>query len=111
MAGDEGFEPPNGGVKVRCLTAWRIPKVRGPKKAGALYENLNFCQKKNKKCFTFWLKVYTAHLSKMYQQPTTSICHIIVEQVLQVYFLEIHPTVQKTSLPLQVLQETKRPIA
>ena len=28
MVGDEGFEPPNGGVKVRCLTAWRIPKKR-----------------------------------------------------------------------------------
>lgn len=25
MAGDEGLEPPNGGVKVRCLTTWRIP--------------------------------------------------------------------------------------
>jgi hypothetical protein len=27
MVGDEGFEPPNGGVKVRCLTAWRIPNI------------------------------------------------------------------------------------
>ncbi len=27
MAGDEGFEPPHGGVKVLCLTAWRIPKM------------------------------------------------------------------------------------
>ena len=26
MAGDVGFEPTHGGVKVRCLTAWRIPK-------------------------------------------------------------------------------------
>ncbi len=25
MAGDEGFEPPNGGFRVRCLTTWRIP--------------------------------------------------------------------------------------
>lgn len=25
MVGDEGFEPPHGGVKVLCLTAWRIP--------------------------------------------------------------------------------------
>ena len=25
MAGDTGFEPVNDGVKVRCLTAWRIP--------------------------------------------------------------------------------------
>ncbi len=30
MVGDEGFEPPNGGVKVRCLTAWRIPNARDP---------------------------------------------------------------------------------
>ena len=27
MAGDTGFEPVNDGVKVRCLTAWRIPNV------------------------------------------------------------------------------------
>ena len=27
MAGDTGFEPVNDGVKVRCLTAWRIPKA------------------------------------------------------------------------------------
>ncbi len=25
MAGVEGFEPPNGGIKTRCLTAWRHP--------------------------------------------------------------------------------------
>ncbi len=25
MAGDTGFEPVHNGVKVRCLTAWRIP--------------------------------------------------------------------------------------
>ena len=28
MAGEEGFEPSNGGSKVRCLTTWRLPKVR-----------------------------------------------------------------------------------
>lgn len=28
MAGVGGFEPPNGGVRVRCLTAWRHPKSR-----------------------------------------------------------------------------------
>ena len=27
VAGDIGFEPMNDGVKVRCLTAWRIPKA------------------------------------------------------------------------------------
>ena len=25
MAGAEGFEPPNGGIKTRCLTTWRRP--------------------------------------------------------------------------------------
>jgi len=25
MAGDDGFEPPNVGIKIRGLTAWRIP--------------------------------------------------------------------------------------
>ena len=29
VAGDTGFEPVNDGVKVRCLTAWRIPKKMG----------------------------------------------------------------------------------
>src|SRR5690606_32751605 len=27
MVGVEGFEPPNGGIKTRCLTAWRHPNV------------------------------------------------------------------------------------
>jgi hypothetical protein len=27
MAGDQGFEPWDDGVKVRCLTAWLIPNV------------------------------------------------------------------------------------
>jgi hypothetical protein len=31
MAGVLGFEPRNGGVKVRCLTAWRYPN-RGDRK-------------------------------------------------------------------------------
>jgi hypothetical protein len=25
MAGAGGFEPPYGGIKIRCLTAWRRP--------------------------------------------------------------------------------------
>jgi len=25
LAGVEGFEPPYGGIKTRCLTAWRHP--------------------------------------------------------------------------------------
>ena len=25
MAGEEGFEPSNGGSKGRCLTTWRLP--------------------------------------------------------------------------------------
>ena len=28
LAGDTGFEPVNDGVKVRCLTAWRIPNIK-----------------------------------------------------------------------------------
>ena len=27
LAGVEGFEPPNGGIKTRCLTTWRRPSV------------------------------------------------------------------------------------
>ncbi len=27
MAGVEGFEPPNGGIKTRCLTTWRHPSI------------------------------------------------------------------------------------
>ncbi len=27
MAGDEGFEPPNGGTRTHCLTTWRIPNL------------------------------------------------------------------------------------
>ena len=27
LAGNEGFEPPNGGTKIHCLTAWRIPNT------------------------------------------------------------------------------------
>src|SRR5580700_802537 len=30
MAGVEGFEPPNGGIKTRCLTTWRHPSIYGP---------------------------------------------------------------------------------
>src|SRR5271168_153129 len=28
LAGVEGFEPPYGGIKTRCLTAWRHPKLK-----------------------------------------------------------------------------------
>src|SRR5215510_1565826 len=28
VAGAEGFEPPNGGIKTRCLTTWRRPNYR-----------------------------------------------------------------------------------
>lgn len=27
MAGVGGFEPPHGGIKIRCLTAWLHPNV------------------------------------------------------------------------------------
>jgi len=26
LAGAQGFEPRNAGIKIRCLTAWRYPK-------------------------------------------------------------------------------------
>src|ERR1700679_4116050 len=38
LAGVEGFEPPNGGIKTRCLTTWRHPnleKNRRPASTGA----------------------------------------------------------------------------
>src|SRR5579863_9704592 len=37
LAGVEGFEPPNGGIKTRCLTTWRHPSICPPaeKRAGA----------------------------------------------------------------------------
>ena len=28
LAGAGGFEPPYGGIKIRCLTAWRRPSIR-----------------------------------------------------------------------------------
>ena len=28
LAGEGGFEPPNGGSKGRCLTAWRLPSIK-----------------------------------------------------------------------------------
>ena len=41
FTGVEGFEPANGGVKVRCLTTWRYPITY----INLLYSNL-FCQLK-----------------------------------------------------------------
>src|SRR5262249_52971892 len=37
LAGVEGFEPPNGGIKTRCLTTWRHPSAsaRAENSAGA----------------------------------------------------------------------------
>ena len=32
LAGIAGFEPANDGVKVRCLTAWRYPKIWGERR-------------------------------------------------------------------------------
>ena len=29
LAGEAGFEPTHDGVKVRCLTAWLLPKIMG----------------------------------------------------------------------------------
>src|SRR5258707_1356376 len=33
MAGAEGFEPSDAGIKIRCLTAWLRPKKRAEKAA------------------------------------------------------------------------------
>jgi hypothetical protein len=30
LAGAGGFEPPYGGIKIRCLTTWRRPNSRHP---------------------------------------------------------------------------------
>jgi len=30
LAGAGGIEPPNGGIKIRCLTAWLRPIAAGP---------------------------------------------------------------------------------
>ena len=30
LVGERGFEPPNAGIKIRCLTAWRRPNPLGP---------------------------------------------------------------------------------
>src|SRR2546423_10069442 len=30
LAGAGGIEPPNGGIKIRCLTAWLRPNKSGP---------------------------------------------------------------------------------
>ena len=35
LAGDEGFEPPNGGTRTHCLTTWRIP-------IGSYYVSIDF---------------------------------------------------------------------
>ena len=36
LAGAGGFEPPHGGIKIRCLTTWRRPKNRsGRRRDGA----------------------------------------------------------------------------
>ena len=40
LAGEEGFEPSNGGSKGRCLTTWRLPN--GMQNAG--------CRMQNAKC-------------------------------------------------------------
>lgn len=29
LAGEAGFEPTNNGIKIRCLTSWRLPNLKG----------------------------------------------------------------------------------
>lgn len=45
MVGDEGFEPPRGGVKVRCLTAWLIPNARAEFREKSVFANTVFQMK------------------------------------------------------------------
>ena len=37
MAGADGFEPPNDGIRIRCLTTWRSPYRKRPF-TGPLYK-------------------------------------------------------------------------
>ena len=41
LAGDEGFEPPNGGTRTHCLTTWRIPN--------GIFYFITFCPKKQRR--------------------------------------------------------------
>ena len=36
-AGHEGFEPTNAGVRVQCLTAWRVPNMTSLKENNSYY--------------------------------------------------------------------------
>jgi hypothetical protein len=36
MAGAGGFEPPNGGIKIRCLTTWLRPTMAGNRDRAAV---------------------------------------------------------------------------
>ena len=49
VAGVEGFEPPNGGIKTRCLTTWRHPSVETllETTAGRVSHNLAIAQAKS----------------------------------------------------------------
>jgi hypothetical protein len=44
MVGDEGFEPPNGGVKVHCLTTWLIPNALQTLDSGYIIQNWGILQ-------------------------------------------------------------------
>jgi hypothetical protein len=50
MAGAGGIEPPHGGIKIRCLTAWRRPN-RAP-----IAEPVSFC---NMLRLVFDARIYT----------------------------------------------------
>jgi hypothetical protein len=36
LAGAGGFEPPNGGIKIRCLTTWLRPTMAGSRDRAAV---------------------------------------------------------------------------
>ncbi len=49
MAGIPGFEPGNGEIKTRCLTAWRYPNCKDSAKGKWLgYQDLNLGMARSK---------------------------------------------------------------
>ena len=56
MAGVLGFEPRNAGIRIRCLTAWRYPNLKGDlliKMAGVLGFEPRDAEIKTR-CLTAW---------------------------------------------------------
>ncbi len=41
LVGAGGIEPPNGGIKIHCLTAWLRPKKKGKRGIAAVFVRRN----------------------------------------------------------------------